>query len=130
MRSLLAARHSIAIQAAARLLLAFWLALHPVLGALAELHESADHAAAGGLHPAAGVMHAADHHEESASRPGPPGLHGLLHLAHCCGHAASAIPSALLLVETLYAASFASGPPLQRAPSVDPVNPFRPPISA
>jgi hypothetical protein len=125
----LPAQDTRALQTAAALLLAFWLVLHPVLGALAELHQSSAHA------PPAGLLHAhADAQgDDPHDHPLPQGdrldLHALLHFAHCCGHTTSAIVGSLVSLDAEHGPAFASRQLSLRAPSIDPVNPFRPPIS-
>jgi len=106
------------------LLLGFWLCAHPVLGSLAEMHELAEHAVQAG--------DAADDHDHAPpdDSGSTPRLHALLHLAHCCGHGACALPGATLLVATGLGPVSHDALPPPRVATVDPVNPFRPPISA
>jgi hypothetical protein len=116
------------------LLFALCLVVQPVLGALGELHENAEHAgAAAALHQWHAQPHADAHgvvppHGTPAEEGGA--LHLLLHFAHCCGQSVG------LAVDTLVAAGMRIDaarplpPTAIRRLGAHLTSPFRPPINA
>lgn len=115
----------------ALLVLAFWLAAHPVLGSLAEVHELAEHGSSSGSHahvePAPVDDH--EHHPGPARDTGTQDGHRLLHLAHCCGHGAAVLMCAqasFVRPDTVVVSPSTATPALS---SIDLANPFRPPIA-
>lgn len=110
----------------ALLVLAFWLAAHPVLGSLAEVHELAEHGSSSGSHA---HVDDHDHHCGPARDTGTQDGHHLLHLAHCCGHGAAALMSgqaSFVRPDTIVVSPSTATPALS---SIDLSNPFRPPIA-
>lgn len=113
------------------LLLVACLLAHTMLGLLSELHEAGRHDRPAPSHQHAGPAEGHDHdHGDALSDDAGPSLHGVLHTAHCCGHAGGVALSPTVSLHDFLRHS----PPLSRRVAAaippDPSNPFRPPIAA
>lgn len=103
--------------------------MHFLLGSLSELHEYADHASSALVHHDDHASTDSGIHDPLTPVDAGSGLHGIMHLAHCCGHGGSAVidqPNATHAIprQTLRPQRLSLVAP---APVLS--NPFRPPIA-
>ena len=110
-------------------LLAVCVMLHFLLGSLSELHEFADHGSSALLHHDDHASTDSDHHDPATPADSGSGLHGIMHLEHCCGHGGSAVIDQHHATSAVPHQTLRPQPLWLVAPTPEPSSPFRPPIA-
>ena len=110
-------------------LLAVCVMLHFLLGSLSELHEFADHGSSALLHHDDHASTDSGHHDPVTPTDAGPDLHAIMHLAHCCGHGGSAMIAQPHTTHAVARQTPRPQPLWLVAPTPEPTNLFRPPIT-